>query len=129
MTIRRTNKTTREVVYLITTLSPHLAPPRRLLGLVRGHWCIENSLHYVRDVTFGEDRSRFRTGQAPQVMAALRNLAITLMHRSDQFQIATTRRHFSYHPHEALTLLLPQKGRSLGAGGFTSPDWSDTSSL
>ncbi|MGH2509409.1 MAG: transposase [Ktedonobacteraceae bacterium] len=106
--MRCTNKTTQEIVYLITTLPPHLASLRRLLDLVRGHWCIENSLHYVRDVTFGEDRSRFRSGQAPQIMAASRNLAITLMHRAGQFQIAATRRYFSAHPHEALHLLLPQ---------------------
>ncbi len=109
-TVRRTHKTTQEIISLLTTLSPHLASPRRLLDLLRGHWCIENSLHYVRDVIFGEDRSRFRTGQAPQIMAALRNLAITLMHRAGQFQIAATRRHFSAHPHKALRLPLPQRG-------------------
>ena len=53
VTVRRTRKTTQEIVFLITTLSPLLASPQRLLALVRGHWCIENSLHYVRDVTFG----------------------------------------------------------------------------
>jgi predicted transposase YbfD/YdcC len=42
VTVRRTHKTTQEVVYLITTLSPILASPSRLLTLVRGHWCIEN---------------------------------------------------------------------------------------
>lgn len=109
VTVRRTRKTSQELVYLITTLSPLSAPPLRLLALLRGHWCIENSLHYVRDVTFGEDRSRLRTGHAPQVMAALRNLAITLMHRQGRFQIAATRRHFSYHPHEAFALLLPRR--------------------
>ena len=109
VTVRRTHTTTQEVVYLITTLSPTLASPARLLTLVRGHWCIENSLHYVRDVTFGEDRSRLRTGNAPQVMAALRNLAISLLHRGGDFQIAAARRHFSYHPDEAFALLLPPK--------------------
>src|SRR6266550_2097865 len=109
VTVRRTNKTTQEIVYLITTLSPILASPSRLLALVRGHWCIENSLHYVRDVTFGEDHSRLRIGNAPQVMAALRNLAITLLHRGGDFQIAAARRHFSYHPDEAFALLLPRK--------------------
>jgi predicted transposase YbfD/YdcC len=108
VTVRRTGKTTQETVYLITTLSPQEASPQRLLELVRHHWCIENSLHYVRDVTFGEDRSRLRPGNAPQVMAALRNLAITLIHRSGSFQIAETRRHFSYQPQEALAFLLPQ---------------------
>jgi predicted transposase YbfD/YdcC len=109
VTVRRTNKTTQEIVYLITTLSPAQASPHRLLELVRGHWSIENSLHYVRDVTFGEDRSRLRAGNAPQVMAAFRNLALTLLHRCGFFQIASARRHFACQPQEALALLLPPK--------------------
>ena len=79
--------TRRETVYLITTLTPAQASPERLLTLIRGHWRIENSLHYVRDVTFGEDRSRLRTGHAPQLLAALRNLVITLIHRSGSREI------------------------------------------
>jgi predicted transposase YbfD/YdcC len=50
VTVRSTGKTSREVVYLLTTLPPELASPQRLLELVRGHWGIENALHYVRDV-------------------------------------------------------------------------------
>jgi predicted transposase YbfD/YdcC len=109
VTVRRTGKTTHEVVYLLVMLPPHLASPERLLELARGHWCIENSLHYVRDVTFGEDRSRLRTGNAPQIMAALRNLVITLVHRWGSCQIAASRRHFASHPQEAFALLLPAK--------------------
>jgi hypothetical protein len=60
-------------------------------------------------VTFGEDRSRLRTGNAPQIMAALRNLAITLIHRWGSCQIAASRRHFAAHPQEALAFLLPAK--------------------
>jgi hypothetical protein len=78
-----------------------------LLDLVRGHWRIENSLHYVRDVTFGEDRSRLRTGHAPQILAALRNLAITLIHRCGSQAIAATRRLLAFHPALALALLVP----------------------
>jgi len=44
----------------------------------RGHWTIENPIHYVRDVTFGEDRSTVRTGHAPDNLATLRNLVIGL---------------------------------------------------
>lgn len=43
---------------------------------IRGHWSIENKVHWVRDVTYDEDRSQTRTGTGPQVMAALRNAAI-----------------------------------------------------
>lgn len=109
VTVRKTGKTSQEVVYLITPLTPTEADPQRLLALVRGHWSIENSSHYVRDVTFGEDRSRLRTGSAPQILAAFRNLALTLIHRSGSSQIAATRRHFASHPHKAFALLLPKR--------------------
>jgi predicted transposase YbfD/YdcC len=109
VTVRKTGKTTQEVVYLITDLTPIQASPRRLLDLARGHWSIENGLHYVRDVSFGEDRSRLRSGSAPQIMAALRNLTITLIHRSGSSLIAASRRHFASHPREAFSLLLPQR--------------------
>lgn len=103
-----TSKTgaTTEVVYLITNLSPSQASPQRLLAIIRGHWSIENGSHYVRDVTFAEDRSRLRSGAAPQVLATLRNLAITLIHRTGTSRIAETRRAFSYNPSLALDLIM-----------------------
>jgi len=69
----------RETVYGITSLLPAQASPAQLLALVRAHWTIENRLHWVRDVTFDEDRSQIRRGAGPQVMATLRNLAISLL--------------------------------------------------
>ena len=99
-------KTSVEVVYLISILPSGRPAPQHLLELSRGHWSIENSLHYVRDVTFAEDRSRIRTGHAPQILAACRNLAITLIHRSGSSHIAASRRFFSYHPRSAFDLLL-----------------------
>ncbi len=104
-------KTTQEVLYLITDLTPQQASPHRLLQINRGHWHIENGLHYVRDVDFSEERSRLRSGNAPQVMAALRNLVITLIHRLGSAQIEALRRYFAYHPEQALTFLF-QKGAS-----------------
>ena len=79
---------------------------------------IENSLHYVRDVTFGEDRSRLRSGDAPQVMAALRNLVVTLIHRFGSSQIAASRRYFSCHPRQALAFLFQHQE---GQQQFTDP--------
>jgi predicted transposase YbfD/YdcC len=99
-------KRSEAVVYLITNLPPLQASPGRLLHLIRGHWRIENGLHYVRDVTFQEDRSQLRTGHAPQILAALRNLVITLIHRQGSTQIAVTRRWFAFHPEKALAVLL-----------------------
>jgi hypothetical protein len=67
-----------EVVYGITSLGRERGDAARLLGLVREHWGIENGAHHRRDVTLGEDASRVRKGNAPQVLAALRNTVIHL---------------------------------------------------
>ena len=67
-----------DVAFVITSLSKEHAKPRDLARLIRGHWCIENNLHYVRDVTYREDSSRVRTGSGPRVMASLRNIAIAI---------------------------------------------------
>jgi hypothetical protein len=104
-------QTSAEVVYLITDLDPTHAAPLRLLALVRGHWGIENPSHYVRDVSFQEDRSRLRSGNAPHLLATFRNLAISFIHRSGSSQICATRRSFSYHPEQTLALLCPQGGQ------------------
>lgn len=71
--------TTVEVVYGITSLSPDRADAADLLAYLRDHWRIENRLHYVRDVTLGEDACRVRSGAAPQVLAALRNAVVHLL--------------------------------------------------
>jgi len=77
-----------EVVFGITSLSPEAADAERLLKINRGHWCIENRLHWIRDVTFDEDRSQVRTGAGAQTMATLRNLAIGLFRLNDMKNIA-----------------------------------------
>lgn len=76
---QKTGKHHQEWVYGVTSASPEQATPERLLQQNRSHWGIENRLHWVRDVTFGEDRSAIRTGNGPRVMAALRNFAISLL--------------------------------------------------
>lgn len=78
-TVLATGSTRTETVYGVTSLPPAQASPARLLALVRAHWTIENRLHWVRDVTFDEDRSQVRCAGGPQVMATLRNLAISLL--------------------------------------------------
>ena len=111
LTRRRTIKgeTTQEVVYGITSLPEHEADALRLLGLTRGHWGIENKLHYVRDVTLGEDGCRVRSGAAPQVLAAVRNAVIHLLAGVEASSTAAAVRRLNNHPEEALALLdLPQ---------------------
>jgi len=94
-----------EVVFGITSLSARKALPNRLLALNRGHWGIENRLHWVRDVTFDEDRSQVRKGAGAQAMAALRNLAIGLLRRAGATNIAAALRHCVQHSETALRLI------------------------
>jgi predicted transposase YbfD/YdcC len=68
-----------EICFGFTSLSKKKADAARLLDLNRGHWSIENKVHYVRDRTFDEDRSQIRKKNAPQTMACLRNLAISVL--------------------------------------------------
>lgn len=100
--------TTRETVYGISSLSVAQADASRLLELTRGHWGIENGLHYKRDVTRGEDASRVRQEAAPQVMAALRNSIIHLLDKTAD-NLAAAMRTMSNCFGKALALLgLPQ---------------------
>jgi hypothetical protein len=78
-----------------------------MLRLVRGHWSIENGLHWVRDVTFDEDRSQVRTGSLPRVLATLRNLAISAIRyaTSRTVNIAAATRQLARQPDRTLDLL------------------------
>jgi len=104
-TVTRKGKKTVEVVYLITSADHHTAPPATLAAWVQGHWGIENKLHWVRDVTFDEDRSQVRTGAGPQVMATLRNLAISLLRLAGWTNIAHALRHHAADNQRPLALL------------------------
>lgn len=95
----------KEISYGITSLSTNQATPGRLLNLVRGHWRIENCLHWVRDVTFDEDRSQIRTNSGPRVMASLRNLVISLFRLKGFSNIASALRYFSWNPTRPLEFL------------------------
>jgi predicted transposase YbfD/YdcC len=106
----------REVHYGLTSLPPAAADARRLLALRRGQWQIENGLHYVKDVTFGEDRSAIHVGHGPAVMAVLRDLAVSLLHRAGIRAIAPRLRYHSRHPEAAVAFLTgpsPQNASAL----------------
>lgn len=104
-TQKKTGESEGETVYGITSLTAKQADARVLLGLVRSHWKIENQSHYVRDVTFDEDRSQTRSGSLPQVMAALRNTAIGLIRLSGRGNVAAACRYYAARPWEAVALL------------------------
>lgn len=101
----RTGEVKHETVGGVTSLSPERANAARLLRLVRQHWHIENRSHWVREVTFDEDRSQVRVGSIPQVMAALRNTVIGLIRLSGESNVAAATRRMAARPKEAVALL------------------------
>jgi predicted transposase YbfD/YdcC len=94
-----------KVLYAITDLTHAQASPARLAELLRGHWSIENNLHYVRDVTFAEDGSQVRAGNASAVMACLRNLVIGRLGQSGPVNIAASLRQHARDPNRPLATL------------------------
>ncbi len=116
LTRQRTIKgqTSVEIEMAITSLSRLSANAEKLLAIARAHWSIENRLHYVRDVSLGEDACRVRSGHAPQNFAALRNLAIGLIRRRTRHKyIPDALRRFIADPFAALAFVFPmQKGEN-----------------
>jgi predicted transposase YbfD/YdcC len=93
-------------VLVITSMTAREAGPAEIAAYVRGHWTIENKVHWVRDVTFREDASRVRTGDRPRIMATLRNLAIGLIRLTGYTRIAPTLRRLRH----STTLLIAVLG-------------------
>jgi hypothetical protein len=89
----------------VTSLALGTASPAQLAGWLRGHWRIENWLHWVRDMTFGEDASTARTGSLPRVMASLRNLAIGALRLAGHPNLAAALRHTARDPARPLAIL------------------------
>jgi predicted transposase YbfD/YdcC len=101
-----TGKRRSEVSYGITSLTREEASAERLMEIVRGHWGIENGLHYRKDKTLREDGCRLRRGEAAQVMSVINNLIIGLVLRQGRRNLAEARRRYSAYPLEALNLIL-----------------------
>ncbi len=99
-TVRASGKRSRETVYVITDLSSGQADPQRIGEIVQAEWGIENKIHYVRDVTFGEDASRIRTGHGPQNLATLRSVTMNFLRKLGS-SIADARREMAIAPHTA----------------------------
>ena len=105
----KTGQLTVEVRYGMTSLAPQQADADRLLQLWRGHWTIENNLHWTRDVTFGEDDDKTWRDNAPQVLATLRNAVLSLLHVFGFPSIKAARQFYAAFPSHAFDLL----GRSI----------------
>ena len=102
----KTGKKHTEVLYAVTSLSVADAKPAQIAAWLRGHWAIENRLHWVRDVTYSEDHSQIRTEGGPQVMATLRNTGISILRLTGHTNIASANRYHARDHHRPVTLLL-----------------------
>lgn len=109
--IVKTGRVSRSVTYALTSLPALAAPACQLEQWWRGHWTIENRVHYVRDVTLGEDAHQMHTGHAPQVLATLRNALLNQLRAAGWTNMAAALRHYSYSIPTALQFIgLPIPG-------------------
>lgn len=104
-TYASTGKVHQETQYGITSLKVEEADPKTMLALVRSEWSIENGLHYRRDVTFHEDKTRMTLKTIARSMAIINNLVIALLHKQGFANHAQARRMFDAHPLTALMLI------------------------
>ena len=100
-----TGKISHDTQYGITSLTPEKATAKDLLTLRRGHWTIENKLHWTRDVIFREDASQVRTAAIPQVMAALCNTVLSVFRFNGYTKITQAPRCFAEKPKLAVKLI------------------------
>jgi predicted transposase YbfD/YdcC len=104
--LSRKKKWSAQTIYAITSLTATRASPAALAAIIRGHWAIEDRLHWVRDMDYDEDRSQVRTASGPRVMASLRNLAITILRLAGHDSIAAALRHHTRRPDRPLRTIM-----------------------
>lgn len=115
------DRTRVEVAYAITSLPPERATAADLLVRWRAHWHIENRLHWVRDVTLGEDASAIHRGQAPLVVALLRTTVLALLRHTGATSLAAAQRDLALHPAGILALFTRLVRRLATAPSTTAP--------
>jgi predicted transposase YbfD/YdcC len=95
-----------ETCYAVTSLTVTQATPAQLAAIIRGHWGIEDRLHWVRDMDFDEDRSQVCTASGPRIMASLRNLVITILRLAGTSNIAAALRYHARRPSRPLRTIM-----------------------
>jgi predicted transposase YbfD/YdcC len=101
----KTGKITREVSYGLTSLAPERADAASLEALWRGHWTIENRVHYVRDVSFGEDAGHAAAGSTARALAGVRNALLYLFRRAGWHLVPSALAHYGASVRRALSLV------------------------
>jgi predicted transposase YbfD/YdcC len=103
---RNGKKWSAETCYAVTSLTVTQASATELAAIIRGHWAIEDRLHWVRDMDFDEDRSQVRTASGPHIMAALRNLVIAILRLAGAINIAATLRYHARRPSRPIQAIM-----------------------
>jgi hypothetical protein len=94
---KKTGKYSCEFAYGITSRTPEQADPERVLAVNRGHWCIENSCHYIIDWNYDEDRNRIRKGHGPENITRLRRFAISIIKSKGVRSVAQKMRQLTFN--------------------------------
>ena len=94
---KRTGKISKELVYGITSRKKTDADASKILKVIRGHWSIENSCHYILDWNYDEDRCRIRTGYGPENMTRLRRFSISVIKSKKVYSVAQKMRELSFN--------------------------------
>ena len=76
--VKRKGKWSREVVYLVSTLTLEELQAQGMLSLKRGYWVVESRLHHCLDMTLREDQSRVRTPGAARILGTIRRVVVSL---------------------------------------------------
>jgi predicted transposase YbfD/YdcC len=95
---KKNGQLSQEVAYGITSRPSAQADPQRILNTNRGHWCIENSCHYILDWNYDEDRCTIRTGHGPENISRLRRFAIGIIKSKGARSVAQKMRQLTRNP-------------------------------
>jgi len=101
-----TGKWSRQTCYAVTSLTLAQASHAQLAAIIRGHWGIEDRLHWIGEVDFDEDRSQVRTGAGPRIMASRRNLVVTIVRLAGAPSIAAALRYHARRPSRSLRTIM-----------------------
>jgi predicted transposase YbfD/YdcC len=102
---KKTGKVSEETIYGITSRPEDEADAEKILRIIRGHWSIENSCHYILDWNYDEDRCRIKTGNGPENMTCLRRLAISIIKSKNVSSVAQKMRQLSFNTRAVLDYL------------------------
>jgi predicted transposase YbfD/YdcC len=107
----RAGKTTSEVAFAISSKKRSSLSASDALAIIRAHWSIEVRLHWIRDVVFGEDACRVRSRSAPQILASLRNAAVTRLHLTSVGSLTEELERLASKPHRAIDYVVRPSSR------------------